>query len=206
MKPVSAAELRAALGGRTPRVSRWSLEGRSAAAVLVPLHEGAQGIEVWAIKRPDGLRHHPREVAFPGGKPDPGDADLLATALREFEEEIGIEAARLDYLGELSPVPPATSRFLIHPFVACVKPGAPARPTPGEVAALIVAPLQDFYDGTIPFRGVDAGGYLSPIFEFEAGSMYGATAHVLEELLQVYGELAGASLPAPLLTDVIPWQ
>ena len=206
MKPVSASELRAALGGRTPRVSRWSLDGRTSAAVLVPLHEGSRGIEVWAIKRPDGLRHHPREVAFPGGKPDPGDSDLMATAFREFEEEIGIGAERLDYLGELSPVPPATSSFLIHPFVAWVRPGAAARPTPGEVAALIVAPLREFFDGSIPFRGVDLGGYVSPIFQFEAGSMYGATAHVLEELLQIYGELAGVTLPEPQLTDVIPWQ
>ena len=161
---------------------------------------------MWAIKRPDGLRHHAREVAFPGGKPDPEDSDLLATATREFEEEIGIERSKLEYLGELSPVPPATSRFLIHPFVACVESGAEARPSAGEVAALIVAPLRDFYNGAVPYRGVEVGGSLSPIFDFEVGSMYGATAHVLEELLEIYGELAGVRLPTPELTDVIPWQ
>lgn len=206
MKPVSTAELRGALAGRTPRVSRWPLEGRASAGVLVPLHEGPRGPEVWAIKRPDGLRHHAREVAFPGGKADPGDVDLLATAVREFEEEIGIDRRHLELVGELSPVPPATSRFLIHPFVAEVRPGAVASPTPGEVAALIVAPLADFYDGSIPYRMVALNGGSSPIFDFEAGSMYGATAHILEELLDLYGRLAGVRLPAPAVADRIPWQ
>ena len=208
MKRPSTAELAARLsGGRDPGGRQHlSVEGRVASAVLLPLHEGPRGLEVWAIKRPDGLRHHAREIAFPGGKRDPGDRDLEETALREFEEELGIARARVELLGALSPMPTATSSFLLNPFVGRVEQGAEARPTPDEVAALIVAPLEDFFDGTIPWRGYDMGGYVMPIYDFDVGSMYGATAMILEELLELYAELAGLELPEPRLTRTIPWQ
>jgi len=89
----------------------------------VPLYAGARGLEVWAIKRVDRLRHHAREIAFPGGKPDPGDRDLMDTAFRETEEELGISRDRLHLLGPLAPVPTATSRFTLNPFVALVEAG-----------------------------------------------------------------------------------
>ena len=199
--------LKAAIASRPTRRSRLSLDGRIQAAVCVPLHQGALGLEVWAIKRMDTLRHHAREIAFPGGKPDPGDRDLLDTALRETEEELGIERERLDVLGALTPVPTATSRFTLNPFVVEVEPGAEANPDAGEVAALIRMPFAEFFAGTVPFRAVDLGaGWRSPIFDFEVGSMYGASAHILEELLLVFAQLKKVRLPVPEATDEIPWQ
>lgn len=173
----------------------------------MPLYLGPRGLEVWAIKRTDGLRHHAREIAFPGGKPDGLDRDLADTALRETEEELGVPRARLRLLGALAPVPTATSFFTLNPFVALVDGGPAPRPNPGEVAVLIRAPVVDFFSGRLPYRAVDVGqGWRSPIFDFEAGSMYGASAHVLEEMLLVYGEVHGLRLPEPALTDQIPWQ
>jgi 8-oxo-dGTP pyrophosphatase MutT (NUDIX family) len=181
--------------------------GVSQAAVCVPLHHGSQGLEVWAIKRLHSLRHHAREIAFPGGKPDPGDRDLLDTALREIEEELGIARARLRVLGSLTPVPTATSRFTLNPFVVEVEAGAEAVLDAHEVAALIRMPLGDFFAGRVPFRAVDLGaGWRSPIFDFEIGSMYGATAHILEELLVIFAQLKGLRFPDPQPTDQIPWQ
>jgi 8-oxo-dGTP pyrophosphatase MutT (NUDIX family) len=183
------------------------LQGRIPAAVCVPLHRGARGLEVWAIKRVADLRHHAREIAFPGGKPDPGDRDLADTALRETEEELGIPRRRLRILGALSPVPTATSRFTLNPFVIEVEPGAEASPDAGEVAVLIRMPLADFFSGRVPFRAVELGrGWRSPIFDFDVGSMYGASAHVLEELLLLVAELKRLRFPEPVLTDEIPWQ
>lgn len=202
----STAELEAAIAGRPPRRSRWSLEGRIEAAVAVPLHEGGLGPEVWAIKRAEAMRHHAREVAFPGGKPDPGDSGLLDTALRETEEELGIPRAQLRPLGRLGPVPTATSRFTLNPFVVLVERHAVAVPAAEEVAVLIRMPLAEFFAGRVSFRGVDLGGGMSPIFDFEAGSMYGASAHVLEELLEIYAGVFGLRMPRPVLTDRIPWQ
>lgn len=206
MRRPSASELAARLAPRPGGRHHLSLAGRIDAGVLVPLQEGPRGLEVWAIKRSDGMRHHSREIAFPGGKRDPGDQDLQATALREFEEEVGIAREKVKVLAPLSPMPTATSRFLLHPFLAELEPGAEARPTPGEVATLISAPLADFFDGRVPWRGYDLGGYVMPIFDFQAGSMYGATAMILEELLEAYAEMAGLEPPEPVLAAAIPWQ
>src|SRR5690242_14526886 len=94
MTPDSMSEIDAiatAIDGRRTWPAYGSQHGRIQAAVSVPLHRGGRGLEVWAIKRTDGLRHHAREIAFPGGQRDDGDRDLRDTALRELEEELGID-------------------------------------------------------------------------------------------------------------------
>jgi 8-oxo-dGTP pyrophosphatase MutT (NUDIX family) len=207
--PDSTAEIDAlagALAARPPRRDPGSQEGRIQAAVCVPLHFGGRGLEVWAIKRTGAMRHHPREIAFPGGKRDDADADLLQTALRELEEELGIRRDQVRVLGATGLFPTATSRFTLNPFIVLVAAGAVAVPNAGEVAALIRMPLADFFAGRVPYRAVAwAPGRLSPIFEFEAGAMYGASAHVLDDLLRTYAELHGLAYPEPVLTDRIPW-
>jgi 8-oxo-dGTP pyrophosphatase MutT (NUDIX family) len=165
-----------------------------------------QAGEVWCIKRPDGMRHHARELAFPGGRRDQADPTLEAAALRELWEELGIALDDVEVLGPLTPVPTATSRFALHPWLVAVSANAEPVPAPAEVAALIRTPLADFFSGRVPYRAVTlGGGRTSPIFDFAEGSMYGASAHVLEELLEVYAALAGERLPEPELTTAIPW-
>src|SRR5215468_8377060 len=106
MTPGSQIEaLTAAIAARPARTSPWPMGGRIQAAVCVPLHYGPQGLEIWAIKRQDGMRHHAREIAFPGGKPDRDDRDLADTALREMEEELGIPRAQVRLLGAMAAVP-----------------------------------------------------------------------------------------------------
>ena len=207
MTPGSQIEaLTAAIAARPPRTSPWPMEGRIQAAVCVPLHFGPRGLEIWAIKRTDGMRHHAREIAFPGGKPEAGDHDLADTALREMEEELGIRRDEARVLGALAPVPTATSRFTLNPFVALVSDQAVAHPHAGEVAVLIRMVVGDFFAGRVPFRAVDLGaGRRSPIFDFEVGSMYGASAHVMEETLRACADADGLQLPEPTLTDEIPW-
>ena len=172
----------------------------------MPLHAGGTGLEVWAIKRTADMRHHAREIAFRGGKHDDGDADLRDTALRELEEELGIPRGSVRVLGAMGRVPTATSRFTLNPFVVLVADGTETKPHAGEVAALIRMPLADFFAGRVPYRAVrlDANR-LSPIFDFEAGSMYGASAHVLDEVLRAYASVHGLTFPEPELTDRIPW-
>jgi 8-oxo-dGTP pyrophosphatase MutT (NUDIX family) len=209
MTPDSTAEIdaiAAAVAARPPRPELVSQDGRVQAAVAVPLHPGGRGLEVWAIKRTDGMRHHAREIAFPGGKRDEGDTDLLDTALRELQEELGIGRDHLRVLCAMHPVPTATSLFTLNPYVVLVAPGAVARPHAGEVAALIRMPVADLFAGRVPYRAVElAPGRRSPIFDFEVGSMYGASAHVLDELLRAYADARGLTYPEPELTDRIPW-
>jgi len=199
--------LRAAIAARRPRPTILSLEGRLQAAVCVPLHARGRGLEIWAIKRAEGLRHHAREIAFPGGKPDDDDDGLADTALRELGEELGIDRADVRLLGPLPPVPTATSRFTLNPFVVVVADHAVARPQQVEVAALIRMPVADFFAGRVPYRAVEfAPGWRSPIFDFDVGSMYGASAHVMEVMLEVCAEVSGLPFPEPVPTDQIPWQ
>src|SRR5262249_43811731 len=198
--------LTAAIAARPPRTSPCPMDGRIQAAVCVPLPFGPRGLEIWAIKRTAGMRHHAREIAFPGGKPDAADQDLADTALREMQEELGIGRDQVRVLGALAPVPTATSRFTLNPFVSLVSDGAGPRPRTGEVAVLIRMVGADFFAGRVPFRAVDLGpGRRSPIFDFEVGSMYGASAHVMEETLQAWAEARGLRMPEPTLTHEIPW-
>ncbi|HLQ62747.1 MAG TPA: CoA pyrophosphatase [Candidatus Acidoferrales bacterium] len=204
MKRVSIADLEPLLA-RPARPARFSMAGKELAAVCVPLHEAEGDLQVWLIKRPDRMRHHSREIAFPGGKRDHADADLWATALREACEELGLEHSALRRLGGLRPVPTATSRFAIQPYVVEVAGGTVPRPEAREVAALIRTPLAGFFEGAVPYRAVDFKTWVSPIFVFPEGALYGASAHVLQELLEVYAEASGRELPGPVLTTEIPW-
>ena len=206
MKRVSVAELEAALRtwGR-PAHRDGSGPERIQAAVCLPLRDTPGGVSVWFIRRPDGLRHHSREMAFPGGKREPADADLDATALRETEEELGIPRSRLRLLGRLAAVPTATSLFTLNPIVAEVLPGTDPSPAPDEVAELVSFPLEDFFIDRVPYQAIDLGRYKSPIFNFPAGAMYGATAHILLELLELYAEISDLPLPEPEITTVLPW-
>jgi 8-oxo-dGTP pyrophosphatase MutT (NUDIX family) len=207
MKRASVADLGLALQSWGHSAHRdGSGPERIQAAVCLPLRDTDEGVTVWCIRRPDGLRDHSREMAFPGGKRDPEDADLDATALRETEEELGIPRARLRLLGRLASVPTATSLFTLNPVVAEVLPGGDPRPAPEEVAELVTLPLEDFFTGRLPYEAVDLGQYLSPIFHFEVGAMYGATAHVLLELLTLYGTVCDLKMPTPKLTASVPWQ
>ena len=207
MKRASVAELEAALRSWDRSAPRdGSGPERIQAAVCLPIRDTEDGVTAWCIRRPDGIRHHAREMAFPGGKRDPEDADLDATALRETEEELGIPRLRLRLLGRLAPVPTATSLFTLNPVVAEVLPGAPPQPAPDEVAELVAFGLEDLFAGRLHYQAVDLGRYLSPIFHFEAGAMYGATAHVLLELLTLYGAVCNLEMPVPELTTKVPWQ
>jgi len=207
MKRASVADLESALRswGRAAHRDGSGPE-RIQAAVCLPLRDTTEGVACYFIRRPDGLRHHSREMAFPGGKREPEDADLDATALRETEEELGIPRSHLRLLGRLAAVPTATSLFTLNPIVAEVLSGIGPNPAADEVAELISFPLEDFFFERVPYQAVDLGRYLSPIFNFRAGAMYGATAHILLELLELYGAVCGLQLPRPELTTVVPWQ
>ena len=163
--------------------------------VLVPLRWTGDDIECLVTLRPARMRQHAGEVCFPGGRPDPGDVDLTATALREADEELGIRDART--LGALSSMPLYTSDYRLCPTVAAIG-DAPLTPSPDEVARVFRLSIRDwlgrpFWDG-IQFSWGERD-LMSPIFPLEGCVMYGGTAHVFWELL---------TLLAPLMEAVVP--
>jgi 8-oxo-dGTP pyrophosphatase MutT (NUDIX family) len=180
---------------RHPREDLPALPGRSRerrAGVLVPLVWDPE-LTVVLTERPRSLRLHAGEIVFPGGSPEPGDADLEATALREANEELGLVGAQV--LGELSSVPIYTSEFRLVPFVAAA-PSQPFFPQESEVAAVLRVPVSSLFASgwthAIAWRGDDGEESLSPVFDLEDRLVFGGTAHVLHELLQVLGPLLGA--------------
>jgi len=167
------------------------------AAVLVLLVEGDDGeARVILTERVIGGRYHSGEVSFPGGRAEPDDADVVATALREAAEEVGLHAgeAAVAILGLLSPVWIPVSGFRLTPVLAV----ATRRPTlvaaPAEVSRIVEAPLVAFLpaaeirmvEATIGDRLLRYGAY--PVEDL---LVWGATARVLGQLGAILGDADG---------------
>jgi 8-oxo-dGTP pyrophosphatase MutT (NUDIX family) len=118
------------------------------AAVLVPVFRDPAGkLRLVLIVRTDrGL--HGGQLALPGGKADPTDESLLATALREAEEEIGLAPEQVDVLAELATVRSGPTDFEVHPFLARIPPGLEWRPSPDEVVDVLTPIVDELWDAT----------------------------------------------------------
>lgn len=114
-------------------------EGRKLrpAAVLVGVTMDGS---VLLTKRSSRLKHHPGQIAFPGGKQDEGDADLAATALREAHEEVGLPSDIVDILGPL-PTHETVTSFTVTPIVGLIREGFDPMPEAGEVEEVFTVPL-----------------------------------------------------------------
>lgn len=162
--------------------------GRTDAAVLVPLYDdAARGPVVVLTERRHDLRRHAGEISFPGGRRDDGDADLEATALREAEEEIGLDPTLAEQIGELDHLATITSRSFIVPFVAAL-PGRPdTSPNPAEVSAVLHVPVRELLEPAIfrEERWTFPWAEDRPIFFFElvGDTVWGATGAMLRQLL-----------------------
>jgi 8-oxo-dGTP pyrophosphatase MutT (NUDIX family) len=167
------------------------------ASVLVPLVQRPEGLRVLLTQRTDHLRDHAGQISFPGGRVEAGDADAVAAALRETEEEIGLPRAALDVLGVL-PHYTTVTNYVVTPVVALVTPPFTLRLDRFEVAEAFEVPL-DFlmtpahhqrhefeYGGerrqflSMPWEGSGADGARRSYF------IWGATAAMLRNL---YGYL-----------------
>jgi 8-oxo-dGTP pyrophosphatase MutT (NUDIX family) len=172
--------LRRKLSTRTPR--RLIQGATTAAAVLIPLFERDGEACMWLVRRPTSMRSHAGQVAFPGGKSDSGDQSLLATALRETEEELGIAREGVDVLGALDDTLTVTG-FTISPWVGWIDRGVPVRPNPSEVARAFAPPVRAFFEpvgGVPPWRGWTVDGEL----------VWGATAAIVSGLVALLADLA----------------
>ena len=144
-------------------------------------------------QRTDHLTDHPSQISFPGGRAESGDADATATALREAQEEIGLEPAQVEVLGSLPTYTTGTG-FVVTPVVGLVRPGFALKTDPFEVAEVFEVPLAWLMDPahhqrhavdvdgarreffSIPWSGSDADGKPRRYF------IWGATAAMLRNL------------------------
>ncbi|MDG1354046.1 MAG: CoA pyrophosphatase [Sulfitobacter sp.] len=110
------------------------------AGVLAPIIETDQGLSLLLTKRSAALKHHPGQIAFPGGKQDEGDADVIAAALREAHEEIGLPPGHVEVLGTLPRHETVTS-FDVTPVIGFVTKPFTITPEPGEVDEVFAVPL-----------------------------------------------------------------
>jgi 8-oxo-dGTP pyrophosphatase MutT (NUDIX family) len=151
------------------------------AAVLAPIIIGTTGPQLILTKRSSALKHHPGQIAFPGGKQDDTDADLIETALREAEEEIGLPRAHVEILGQFASHETVTG-FTVTPIVALVTQDFDARPEPGEVAEVFRVPLAHVLDAARyviekrRWRGQFRSYYAVPYGPYY---IWGATARIL---------------------------
>jgi 8-oxo-dGTP pyrophosphatase MutT (NUDIX family) len=111
-----------------------------AASVLVPLVMRDDGLWVLLTQRTAHLRDHAGQISFPGGRAEPEDIDAVATALRETEEEVGLDRRHIEVIGVLPSYTTVTS-YVVTPVVALVDPGFTLTVDPGEVAAAFEVPL-----------------------------------------------------------------
>jgi 8-oxo-dGTP pyrophosphatase MutT (NUDIX family) len=161
---------------------------RRKASVLLALRDDAQQRLIFTV-RTNTLQQHAGQVAFPGGRMEPDDADTIATALRESEEEIGLASAAVTPLGFLDRFD-TISGYCITPVVATIDAHARLRADPGEVEEIFEVPFAFFLEpANLRRYTMEYRGHQRDMVEFlHAGHrIWGATASILLNLLRRMG-------------------
>ena len=191
-------EVRARLTDLPPAVEQGPLvEGSRASAVLVPLYEADGDTRVVLIKRPETMSSHRGEIAFPGGKFDPGvDADLRTTALREACEEVGLPPDEVEVVARLDGIATVATRFTITPFVGFLATRPALMPNPSEVVRILEVPLSDLFDPDAyreerwdvrtpaVLQPGERDGFDVHFYDLDDETVWGATARILTGFLR----------------------
>lgn len=157
------------------------------AAVLVPLYHADGEMGLLLTRRTQTVEHHKGQIAFPGGAVDDGE-ELLAAALRETYEEVGIPAGEVQILGVLPEVDVTVSRFRVTPFVGSIPHPYPLRPNADEIEEVVRVPLAVFRDPanlrveTRQWEGRTADVYH---YSYETQTIWGATARIIKRLVDI---------------------
>jgi len=186
---VGEADARGADGseGRPPRISVAGWPGRPAGVLVLLYPDDAGMARVILTERASRDGHHSGEVSFPGGMAEPGDADIVATALREAEEEVALDAAaagvRIVGLLERFPIP--VSDFQVTPVVAVAARRPILAASEAEVARIIEPRVADFLPDApivIVERTIDGWPLRYGTYDVDGLSVWGATARILSQL------------------------
>lgn len=155
-------------------------------AVMALMYPDQGQISLLYIQRPTYEGHHSGQIAFPGGKMENADSDLLDTALRETHEEIGISRSEIEVLGEISPVVIPVSKYIVHPFVGWMNELPLLTLQQEEVAETLHFGIRYLLDPSNEVQrpvSVSSGIKMKvPCFEFDESIVWGATALMTSEI------------------------
>lgn len=164
-------------------------ENHRKSGVLILFYPDKEGSYFPLIKRPDYVGFHSGQVAFPGGKMEITDENIIQTALREAEEEVGVDRSKVYVLGSLSDLYIPTSNFLVSPVVGFLENRPKFIPEKKEVSRIIQTELPLLFNPEIRKRKIlTLNQNLSldtPFYEIDGEMVWGATAMILSELIQV---------------------
>jgi 8-oxo-dGTP pyrophosphatase MutT (NUDIX family) len=161
--------------------------GKPIAAVLAPLYEDEEGqVRVVLTKRPETMPTHAGHIAFPGGRPHPGDSGPVDTALREAEEEVGIDPDRVDVLGFLPSIDTIEFKLLVVPVVGRLHTPVVLTPSEREVVRIHTPRLADLADPdrwwSVPWNEWEVWYY-----DLDGDTLWGATARMVRHLVGLDG-------------------
>jgi 8-oxo-dGTP pyrophosphatase MutT (NUDIX family) len=180
------AELKKLLANRTKQYI--TDDNRVPSAVLIPIFQKDGQYGIVFIKRTMIVKRHKGQISFPGGMRDEGDNTLLETALRESEEEIGLNREDVTILGELDDEITTTSNFIVTPFLASIPWPYQFTPSKEEVDKLITVPIPALMEkGCLrpDTEILDGKEVVSFTYSYRGTIIWGATARILKKLLDM---------------------
>jgi 8-oxo-dGTP pyrophosphatase MutT (NUDIX family) len=182
----SSSELSSLLLSAT-EAEELDAHGRTEAAVLVPMHGWPEHPGLIFTERRSDLSRHAGEISFPGGRRDGGE-ELMDTALREAEEEIGLSRDNVEVVGALPPIGTFVTNYKVHPFVGLIEEGMRFEPNPSEVESVLIASLDDLVTGFERRRLVRRGVPIkTDTYLISDKLIWGATARILGDLFEKLG-------------------
>ena len=177
-------------------------ESLTPSAVIVPLFHSEGECHLLFTERSDEVNFHKGQICFPGGTWEPGDASLLDTALREVNEEIGLDAKDVEILGELDDNLTVTSGYVISPFVAFIPYPYTFRVDGREIKRVFSVPLSALMDEAIlreEYQTFDDKTMPVYFYEYEGHVIWGATARILRQFIELLRSEGG------LFSNHSPW-
>lgn len=170
------------------RITTPATGGRASAVLVLLGEEPATGPDVLVLQRAATLRNHAGQPAFPGGAADPTDANAAATALREANEEVGLDPTSVTVLAELPKLWIPVSDFVVTPVLGWWHRPHPVHPRePAEVAHVARLPVAELVDPDNRLRVRHPSGWIGPAFSVRGMLVWGFTAGVLSTLLDMGG-------------------